>query len=415
LSDPPREANWIPILDADEGTRARAALQRIVGQLASSELTDLPAARLAERALLFSYLAGAEICNDGPCVQELLDLAAENTSLDLPAALYGGLSGIGWIFQHLAVARDVSSFIEEDTGEPDALSNLDSVLRLRCETNQIDTYDLITGLTGIGVYLLERPSTENNRSALAAIVTKLAERAERNPDGVAWWTPPEHLSDFERSLCPDGYYNLGVAHGIPAVFTFLKQLIDAGIERDMAEELRKGAVNWFLAQQQDVPAGSWFGNWIFRRCKPVKQSRVAWCYGDLGIGALLLEASKGPGNGALNVLARELLDGCTNRTSDGVVEPTLCHGSSGVAHIFNRAYQQTWDGKYLDAAKRYYGLTLSFLERDHASDPIGDGLLDGLVGIALALLAAVSPIEPEWDRLLMLSSNRPNVRCSAPY
>jgi hypothetical protein len=31
------------------------------------------------------------------------------------------------------------------------------------------------------------------------------------------------------------------------------------------------------------------------------------------------------------------------------------------------------------------------------------GLLNGLAGIGLALLAATTPIEPRWDRLLLLS------------
>jgi hypothetical protein len=29
--------------------------------------------------------------------------------------------------------------------------------------------------------------------------------------------------------------------------------------------------------------------------------------------------------------------------------------------------------------------------------------LDGAIGVALALLAALTPIEPQWDRLLQLS------------
>ena len=29
--------------------------------------------------------------------------------------------------------------------------------------------------------------------------------------------------------------------------------------------------------------------------------------------------------------------------------------------------------------------------------------LDGAIGLALSLLAAISPVEPQWDRLLLLS------------
>jgi hypothetical protein len=38
--------------------------------------------------------------------------------------------------------------------------------------------------------------------------------------------------------------------------------------------------------------------------------------------------------------------------------------------------------------------------------------LEGSVGIALALLAAVSPKDPEWDRLLLLSGRSSGERLS---
>ena len=33
------------------------------------------------------------------------------------------------------------------------------------------------------------------------------------------------------------------------------------------------------------------------------------------------------------------------------------------------------------------------------------GILEGAAGIALALLAATTPVEPEWDRMLLLSGS----------
>jgi hypothetical protein len=43
---------------------------------------------------------------------------------------------------------------------------------------------------------------------------------------------------------------------------------------------------------------------------------------------------------------------------------------------------------------------------DEAGSPAwsaNPGLLNGAAGIALALLAAISPIEPAWDRMLLVS------------
>jgi len=47
------------------------------------------------------------------------------------------------------------------------------------------------------------------------------------------------------------------------------------------------------------------------------------------------------------------------------------------------------------------------LTRPTPQDPIvwepSPAFLDGAVGVALALLAALTPIEPQWDRLLLIS------------
>jgi hypothetical protein len=42
---------------------------------------------------------------------------------------------------------------------------------------------------------------------------------------------------------------------------------------------------------------------------------------------------------------------------------------------------------------------------DHWSDEVG--ILEGAAGIALALLATVTPIEPRWDRMLLASFPTP--------
>jgi hypothetical protein len=93
-----------------------------------------------------------------------------------------------------------------------------------------------------------------------------------------------------------------------------------------------------------------------------------------------------------------------------------------VAHIFNRIYQAEGNGRCLDAAIEWYQRAMNFREvgkgvggfasltrPDLSGDPVWEpnpAFLDGAAGIALAFLAAVTPIEPEWDRLLLVSGKR---------
>ncbi|HEX7277236.1 MAG TPA: lanthionine synthetase LanC family protein, partial [Acidimicrobiales bacterium] len=80
----------------------------------------------------------------------------------------------------------------------------------------------------------------------------------------------------------------------------------------------------------------------------------------------------------------------------GVVDAGLCHGAAGLLHVSNRLYQATGDERQAAAARRWLEPALTL--------PVaGAGFLEGRAGVGLALLAATTDVEPEWDRILLLS------------
>jgi hypothetical protein len=98
-----------------------------------------------------------------------------------------------------------------------------------------------------------------------------------------------------------------------------------------------------------------------------------------------------------------------------VRDATLCHGAAGLAHLFNRLYQATGDPRLREAALHWAERTLEMRRPDEgvggfrawrAGSPEGrsdPGFLTGAAGIGLALLAAATPVEPAWDRVLLAS------------
>jgi hypothetical protein len=101
-----------------------------------------------------------------------------------------------------------------------------------------------------------------------------------------------------------------------------------------------------------------------------------------------------------------------------VVDAGLCHGAAGLGHLFNRLFQATGDSCLAEAARFWLARTLQMrrpgrgvggyeawqLDDDGKVTWIADpGLLAGAAGIALALLAATTPVEPAWDRVLLVS------------
>jgi hypothetical protein len=104
--------------------------------------------------------------------------------------------------------------------------------------------------------------------------------------------------------------------------------------------------------------------------------------------------------------------------ANGVEDAGLCHGSAGLAQIFHRLFQATGDEALREAALYWLKRTLDFRQPGRGPGGFGaaeihaagqkswtpaPGFLTGSAGIGLTLLAAITPVEPEWDRLLLLS------------
>ena len=87
----------------------------------------------------------------------------------------------------------------------------------------------------------------------------------------------------------------------------------------------------------------------------------------------------------------------------GVADAGLCHGSAGLAHLFNRMHQMTSEPVLANAARFWVERTLELCA---TSGPAfsGPGLLNGAAGVALAMEAASTTAEPAWDQMLLVSA-----------
>jgi lantibiotic modifying enzyme len=282
-------------------------------------------------------------------------------------------------------------------------------------------YDLIGGLVGVGLYALERLPTRKGgilaRRCLTRIVNRLEEMAVETTEGLAWFTSAELLPAWQREEAPEGYYNLGLAHGIPGVIALLGHTYAAGVQRHKTRRLLEGSVNWLLNQKLPSDAGSCFSPKVGPGIERV-YSRSAWCYGDPGVAIALLSAARSVGEKSWEEEALKIARRSAERPPDqaGVRDAGLCHGSAGLAHIFNRIYQATGEILFQKTARFWYERTLQFRQpgkgvagfqscfpkRDGTAHWIDDpGLLTGAAGIALALHTAFTSTKPEWDDFLL--------------
>jgi hypothetical protein len=334
-------------------------------------------------------------------------------TLPLGPGLYSGFTGVAWATAHLT-----GRLLASDADDPNRAID-DTLLAYLHRTPWSHDYDLISGLVGYGVYALERLPCRTARAALEQIVARLAETAVHWAGEITWWTDPAWLPRETRERHPAGYYNLGLAHGVPGIIGLLGAVCAAGIAYAQARKLLDGAVAWLLAQHLPEETGASFAYWVEPGVTPTP-ARLAWCYGDAGVAAALLIAARCVGEPDWERAALEIALRAAVRPAAqaGVRDAGLCHGAAGLGQIFNRLYQATHDSRLATAARFWFEYALALRQpgsgiggfRAWAPGTDGElgwvdapGLLTGAAGIALALLGATTTIEPAWDRMLFLS------------
>jgi hypothetical protein len=219
---------------------------------------------------------------------------------------------------------------------------------------------------------------------------------------------------------PSGVGDLGVAHGVAGALGLLGAMSAAGVSRARVRPLLEGAVRWLSAQAVTTEAGPTFPTWIAPGFEP-KPARCAWCYGDPGIAAALLVAARGAGEPGWEREAVALACRAAERpvAETGVIDAGFCHGTAGLAHLYNRMYQATGVSKLGRAARYWLERTLEFCRLAQGNGAVwvkgnenleeegpwtGINLVAGAAGIGLVLLAATTPIEPMWDRMFLVSA-----------
>ena len=447
---------WRPLLAGEAAARARALVEEIGEVLASIDVTTSPeplqelagsrhvrqqTASLADGwagiALFQAYRA---LATGSARVGAQAQAALENAEAIVARArttpdLFGGFTGVAWVLEHLhrrlastaALPGDLVSVNRgprSDRGSPPSPGQ-DDVADVPIEVLLLNVlkcprvpggYDLVSGLVGFGVYALERLPRSEANELLDRVVMRLIRTADRDPSGAAWLTAAEDLPASHVALAPQGYYNTGLAHGSPGVIALLASALTEGVARDETSELLEGAVRWLLSHRLPPGRGAAFPYWIPRGAEEPKPGRLAWCYGDPGVAVALLHAARALRRRDWAEAAVELaVDAATLAPGrSGPVDASLCHGSAGLAHIFNRLYQASGEDRLAAAARDWYDHTQSLgcagagtagsssRLPDHQnawhSDP---GFLTGAAGVGLSLLGGCSDFAPEWDRVLL--------------
>jgi hypothetical protein len=377
-----RRVTWRALLDGDDRARALARVEAIADELDRRELDDPSLAfGLAGVALLHGYRARAGRDDGADRAFAAIERALAAFGTLAEPWLFEGAAGLGFAIHHLA----------DQIGDAgDVLVQLDDVASAALALSPPLAWDLTHGCIGLGVYGLERGLPAITKSAVDHVVAI----ARREDGGAAWWSDAPAPSS--------AFVNLGLAHGVAGAIAFLAEAAAAGDGRAGTAELAREAVRWLRRRERDG------------RCPRYPMSDPdrapasgrmldGWCYGDPSTAAVLVRAGNALDEPTWIEAGRALARHAARRTAQDLAElelgSSLCHGAIGHAHVLNRLWQATRDDDLRGAACRWADRALA----DKPPDDAPPGLQLGLAGIALALLAASSEVEPTWDRALLLS------------
>jgi hypothetical protein len=347
------------------------------------------------------------------------------------ASMFGGLAGLGLAADALAAGRDRYGRL---------LAGIDAEVAPRAEAIAgrlagangcgVGEFDVISGLSGIGGYLLRRREHPGPARALDTVLTVLADLLADTGRPRRWHTPAQLSGESMLTAFPDGSHNCGLAHGVPGPLALLSIAAVDGVEVEGTRSAIDVAARWLADHAVEAGTGPDWPNAVPRIAEPestadraagpVTRSRPTWCYGSAGVARALWLAGQALDADRYRDLAVRALRAAlaTPPEERGITSPTFCHGTAGLLQITLRFAADTGLPDLAAAADELTAELLAVHEpqtllgyrdveyRDAAAG--GDvavdkpGLLDGAAGIALVLLAA-GGVPSAWDRAFLLS------------
>jgi lantibiotic modifying enzyme len=242
------------------------------------------------------------------------------------------LAQLGWVLVHLKKMDLLEVKINK------VIPNLNKYLKaysiILMKNNK---YDFFQGVLAISMYFLSSETIES-KSYIKHVIKYFEDTSEidTNSHGIKW-----------RSLLNEGKnsfgYNISLSHGISSILRFFTIAYEKGLMENKYELISK-SINYLINQKMTNIQSSIFPNFAIESSTSSFESRLSWCYGDLGISISLLYAAKLRNEKNWEETAISVLSHNSKRRdliTNGIIDAGFCHGTSGISHIYNIAFKNT--------------------------------------------------------------------------
>ncbi|MFC0100996.1 lanthionine synthetase C family protein [Micromonospora marina] len=255
-------------------------------------------------------------------------------------------------------------------------------------------YDLIRGLTGLGVVLRRLGDQDLLRQVLDYLV-RLTEPRGALP---GWWCgngPERH-----QPPPPGGHANFGMAHGITGPLALLALTLRDGITVAGHATAINRINRWLDAWQQHTDGTIWWPQTItltdLHKGLPAQRTplRPSWCYGTPGIARAQQLAAQALHDTTRQHLAETAFTTCATDAGQlqRLTDRSLCHGTAGLLATARRIAADALTPTPLD-------LVTDLHQQATPTNDEPEGLLDGKAGADLVTAVTTAA----WDACLLLT------------
>lgn len=411
--------SWQPILEEHLYSKAESIL-KLIAEKISNELDRQNNCNLivgtSGQILFLNQYYGKNI-DLGKHIERLFNDIRKNERID--CSLMNGLAGIGFA---LKIINDHTPLFQ-----PVLFTNFyEYVRKLATKYIASGNFDFMHGYLGACLFLLEEDNNGKNYDVFNASIKNLKMIAKPQLKGLGWISDWEVKINYHNlSSQIDGVKldcNIGLSHGSPGIILILAKL-QSRYKQLHISSLLNAALECLLNEESIVfkkKSGYYYPVYSGDLGKSSK-GQLAWCYSDLGISIMYYKLWELTGEFELFERASRIATSCAEKklNETPTMNSGLCHGAAGVAHMFNKIYQITKEEKYKICANYWYSvlfdkflvinkktkiiqpidLDKKTLERKILKD---NGFLSGLAGIGLSINSVISPIKPNWDKLLLM-------------
>jgi lantibiotic modifying enzyme len=314
-----------------------------------------------------------------------------------------GGAGLGYIISQFYTAGLIEANLDND------LETLDDYL-YKTSLGQIleqDKIDFLHGATGTIHYFTRRLPDKKIEIYLTDLIKAICNKAVQEEKGI-WFK--NRVNDRNENV----EINFSLSHGLCGFLLILINAYHAGVRQDCIKETVEKGIRFMLSFQQDIdiPKKKW--SFFPSTVNAMNLSdffllqRLAWCYGDFGPILLLYKAAtvndmpewadKANLFGTFTIMRKE-------KEATETTQTLFCHGTAGMAQVYDTYYKLSGIERYKEAQEYWIGQTIRMLPAEMEKELYHGkecDLLEGLVGINLALLSFISEKKLSWGKTLLL-------------